>query len=454
MGYIIFGIFGAAALVLLIISGFGHDAVSIATDKMGITMQHEKLGWMDDAELTASDRQRIAAITGTSQDSNLSVIRSIQSGSRGHITRNDFELLRQDRRRARASYPDVRDDDLMQSGWFNVGMSDRVPMDFCSSHNSNGTQGADGKWYLDGGCYLSFVKAKYTERADAATTKRVLAEIKDGERQKRVAHIRRWGYYTSSSGTGGSITVCAYPDPLPLNEEADDMHIAGKAIIVIDGKDRYEFAFDASDWINPPFWGAELEKLAQSKGAVRTDYVKPPSKPWVVKDGLLARGQTGAPGRLYQSMWNAEKDDYDDTDIGPDRPASWVLEHPFGLAYLPAPDNGERVSEPGKPWYVVASYYGFTPQVSGGWTEQEAKDLLPKLQTGQSWGMQGQDHAQLNQGNLREARATQITPGPGMLVLVDRSLPVQPQKTRDPHYVSYSPGMTLGPGQSTSIGIR
>ena len=454
MRYILLAVAAVAFFLFMMFSGIGYDAVSMAAKKAGIAMPHDNLGWMDDAELSASDRQRIAAITGTGQDSNLSVIRSMQSGSRGAITRNDFELLRQDRRRAKAAYPDVSDDDLMQGNWFNVGMSDRVPMDFCSSHNSNGTQGSDGKWYLDGGCYLSVVISKYTERADAATTKKVLAELKDGKRQKRIAHIRRWGYFTAWSGTGGSASVNAYPDPLPSNEEASDTHIAGKAVIVFDQKDRYEFTFDASDWVDPPYSQEGLTKLALENGAIRTDYDPAPSKPWVVRDGLLARGQAGTPGRLYQSMWNAEKDDYDNTDIGPDKPVSWVLEQPFGLAYLPAPDNGERLSEPGKPWYVVASYYGSTPQVSGGWTEQEAKDILPKLQTGHSFGMQGQDHAQLNRGNLREARATQIPPVSGALMLADRSLPVQPPKEPDPNYVRYSPGMTLMPGQSTSIGMR
>lgn len=439
---------------IAICNGLGHDTISIVAAQTGIALPHEKLGWLDDAELSAADRRRIAEITGVSQDSNLSVIRSIQGGSRGNITRTDFELLRQDRRRAKAAYPEVKDGDLLQSGWFNIDMSARIPDNFCTSGNSNGTQGADGKWYLDGGCYLSFVNPKYPDRADAATTKKMLADLKDGERQKRIAHIQRWGHSTWSSGTGGSVNVNCNPDPLPSNAEADDMHIAGKAVIVLDDKDRYEFVFDASDWVNPPYWREGLEKLALAKGAVRTDYIRPPANPRIVKDGLLVRGQTGAPGRLYQSMWNSEKDDYDNTDIGPDKPASWVLEQPFGLAYLPAPDNGEMLSEPVKPWYVVASYYGSVPQVSGGWTEQEAKDLLPKLQTGQSWGMQGQDHAQLNQGNLREARATQIPPIAGALVLADRTIPLKPAKASDPNYVAYSPGMTLMPGQSTSVGLR
>lgn len=441
------------AILLAFSAGSGRSVVQVIAEPLGLAPLPDHLGWLDSAELTDAQRARIAAITGSGQASNLSVIRSIPGGSRGSLTRLDFELLRQDRRRAQAAYPDVASGDLLSAGWFSVDMAARVPDSFCTSGNSNGTQGSDGKWYLDGGCYLSVVKAEYPARADAATAKKALADIQDGKRARRVAHIKRWGYDTWWSGTGGSGSVDCYPDPLPSNEEADDRHIAGKAVIILDQKDRYEFAFDASDWVDPPYGREGLETLALAKGAVRTDYVKPPAKPWVIKDGLLARGQAGTPGRLYQSMWNPDKDDYDNTDIGPATPASWVLEHPFGLAYLPAPDNGERRSEPGRPWYVVASYYGSSAQVSGGWTEQEAKAALPKLATGFTIGMQGQDHAQLNHGNLREARATQDPPGAGVLMLPDRSLPVRPPKAPDSNYVRYSPGMTLGPGQSTSIGM-
>lgn len=435
------GIFFLGVLARLLVAnlGFGKEVVSVIAKKTWIEMQYEKLGWMDEIELSTSDHKRIAEITGVRYESNLSTIHSIQGRSRSNLTREDFELLRQDRRRAKAAYPDVKDDDLYAFGWFNVDMSDQVPDSFCTSHNSNSTQGIDGKWYLDGGCLLSYVNSKYPNRAGAGVTKKIFADLNNEKHQKLITHIQRWGYSMGWDSTGGSGKVNSNPDPLPSNIEADDTNIAGKAVIVLDNKDRYEFAFDASDWVNPPYGREGLEKLALSKGAVRTEYVQPPTKPWIIKDGLLARGQTGMRGRLYQSIWNAEKDNYDNFDIGPDKPASWVLEQPFGLAYLPAPDNGERLSEPGKTWYVVASYYGSTTQVSGGWTEQEAKDLLPKLLTGFSFGMQGQDHAKLNHGNLHEARATQIPPSVGVLLLPDRSMPVQPKKSSDPTHISYSP---------------
>ena len=444
-----------AALILAgltlfgVFTGYGHDVASVIAAKAGISMPHEKLGWLDDAELSDSDRTRIAEITGAGHESDQAAWSAVR-GSHASVSRDDFELLRQDRRRARAAYPDVGDDDLYTGSWFSVDLKDRVPEDFCTSGNSNGTQGADGKFYLDGDCYLSVVRPKYDQRADAAATRKVLAELKDARRQKRLAHIERWGYSLSMGGTG-SVSVNAYPDPLPSNEEPDGTHVAGKAVIVFDGHDRYEFPFKAADWIDPPWSHDELVKFATDRGAVKTAYVAD-DKPWVVKDGLLSRGQTCAAGRLCQSRWNVEKDDFDTTDLGPDTPAAWVLEQPFGLAYLPAPDNGEQRSQPGKPWYVVVSFYGSPVTASGGWTEQDAKAALPDFLTGTTWSMNGGDFAQANWGNLKEARATQIPPQ-GVQMLIDRGRPIKPVKPVDRNTVAYSPGMTLAPGQSTVVTV-
>lgn len=442
-------ILAIAVTAVLCFTGLGHDGFSWAATKLGVTLPREKLGWMDDAELTSSDRARIALISGSGSPSDAGVIASIQSGMRGSITRGDFELLRQDRRRAQAAYPDVRADDLYTGTWINVDSTARVPDNFCSSGNSNGTQGADGKWYLDGGCYVSVVKPEYSKRADAATTKRVLTELKNADRQKSEARIKKWGYSSSWSDSGGDGRVSCYPDPLPSDQAPSDTIVPGKCIVILDG-DRYDFAFDPADWIDPPFYREALEKLAHAKGAIKTAYKPAPEKPWVRKDGMLAHGETCAHGRLCWSRWNG--DGYDNKDIGPSDPASWTIDS-FGLSYMPASDNGERRADPGKAWYVVASYYGYSAQASGGWSETEAKQALPKLLTGFSWGMQGQDPAELNRGNLREARATQIKPERAQM-LDDRALPKQPQKQRDPNYVPYSDGMTLAPGQSTSVGVN
>ncbi len=405
----------------------------------------DKLGWMDDVPLTEADQKHIAEISGRGMSDNLSVIHSLQAGARGNISRRDFELLRQDRRRAQAAYPDASEDDLYQGTWLSVDIDARVPDSFCKSGNSNGSE-VDGKWYLDGGCYVSVVKAQYTQRADVPTTKRVLAELKDAGRQKKLIHLNRWGYSMSLGGTGGSISMNCYPDPLPSSEEEDDRHVPGQCVIIINSEKKYVFPFVASDWINPP-WGRDgAEKLASAKGIEAIAYVRAAEKPWVMRDGSLARGQTCPPGRLCRSMWNAEKDDYDNTDIGPSNPASWVADGIFGMAlsYVPAPDNGEQRSDPNKPWFIAISYYGSPTQISGGWTEQEAKDLLPKFSTGMSYPVAGQDFESINRGNLREARATQ-EPSTG-LVLKDRAMPVAPAK--EPEVASCVQGGMLMPGQS------
>lgn len=438
------GLAAGGAKLLRPIAVRAIDAISLT----GLNISEsdpDKLGWLDDAPLTDADRTRIAVIAGLGHGNNLSVIRGIQAGSRSTITRRDFELLRQDRRRAKAAYPDVADDDLYAGVWLQVDAASRIPASFCTSGNSDSTE-VDGKFYLDGGCHVSTVRSKYTDRADAPTTRRVLAEAKDARTRKDEARIAKWGYYTWSSGTDGSVSVNGYPDPLPSNEETDDRHVPGQVVIIIDSKMRYQFAFVPSDWVNPPWRKADLIKLAENHGATATDYVSPASEPWIMKDGLLAHGETCPDGRLCWSRWNG--DGYDNNDIGPADPESWVIEQPFGLAYLPASDNGERRSDPQKPWFLVITYYGMPPQISGGWSEKEAKEALPRFKTGHSWGMAGQDQEELNRGNLKEARATQAPPSTG-IVLADRALPVQPAKAPDRNFVPYSPGMILMPGQST-----
>lgn len=399
----------------------------------------DKLGWLDDAEFTEADRQRVAEIGGRGFADNLGVIRNIQSSGRSSVTRRDYELMRQDRRRATAAYPDVARDDLTFGSWVQVDLSAHVPMAW-GGGNSNGTD-EGGVSYLDGGDYQSFVKSEYTKRADAATTKRVLAELKDGARQKQIKRISKWGYSTSWSGTGGSGRFECYPDPLPSNQEADDLRIPGKCVVILDDT-KYIFPFIASEWANPS-WGDDVKKLASFQQATAEPY-KPVEKPWVMKDGLLATGEKCPEGRLCWSMWNG--DGYENNDIGPSNPASWVLDMPFGSFYKPASDNGEQRSDPSKPWFLVISYYGSAPQVSGGWTEAEAKAMLPKFQTGFSFGMQGQDPETLNRGNLREARCTQIPPKEGAMILANRALPIAPPKERE--VASCIQGGTLMPGQS------
>jgi hypothetical protein len=424
----------AVITALAFFTGFGRSippinaVVNVIERAAG---QPSKRGSMDDVEFTKDDQRRVAEIAGrgfaSDSGGNLSVISNMQAGLRSSITRRDFELMRQDIRRARAAYPDVALDDMTEGSWIHVDLSAHVPMEW-GGGNANGTE-EGGVTYLDGGAYQTFVKPEYTKRASAADTKAFYGEDRSVETKAWIRRLSKWGNSSSASGTGGwSQRVECYPDPMPSNQEADDVHIPGKCVVIL-GDTKYVFPFIVADWVKPKWRDGELKALALSRQAGVTPYVPAPAKSWVMKDGLLATGETCAPGRLCWSMWNG--DGYDNKDIGPSDPASWVLESPFGLAYLPAPDNGEQRAEFKKPWYLVISYYGSPTQVSGGWSEAEAKAKLPEFQTGFSIGMQGQDVASLNQGNLREARATQIPPTSGAIVLADRGLPVAPPKRQD-----------------------
>lgn len=395
-----------------------------------------------------SDESRLAAIagSGSSSDGLHTLFQKVK------LNNSDVKIIRQDVRRAMAAYPDIDEERLLTSRWFAFDKAARVPSK--GFGNSHGTQNPITKEYYLESAYMSVVRPEYPNRADEATTEHILTELKDGKRQKRLSHIKRWGYSTSWGGTGGTGSINCYPDPLPSSEEEDDRHVAGQCVIILNGKTKYVFPFLATDWVDPPY--TDLEKFAESKSAKPIAHVASAPKPWVIEDGLLSRGQIGALGRLYQSHFNWDKDDYDNEDIGPDTPESWVLERPFGLAYLPAPGNGERRSVPGKPWYVVASYYGFATQASGGWTEAEAKSALPNLVTSFSFGMQGQSVEELNRGNLREARCTQIPPNDVAMILADRTLPKQPiTRSKNDGMTSYGRQFdgTLLPGESIGIGI-
>lgn len=405
-----------------------------------LAVDHDKLGWMDDAEFAEADRQRVAEIGGGGFADQLGVIRSVQSGARSSVARRDYELMRQDVRRAQAAYPDISRDDLTYGASIQVDLSAHVP-DKWGSGNSDGTQ-EGGVWYLDGSDYRRFVKPEYTRRADAPTTKRVLAELKDEKRQKEIKRMTKWGYSTWMGGTGASFRAECYPNPLPSNQEADDLRIPGKCVVIVDDT-KYVFPFVPAEWISMKSYD-DFQKFDSFKDATTTTPYKYVEKPWVMRDGALAKGEKCAEGRLCDSKWNG--DGYDNADIGPSNPASWVLDSPFGLGYLPASDNGEQRSDPAKPWFIAVSYYGSTPQVSGGWTEAEAKAMLPKFQTGFTFGMQGQDYATINRGNLQEARATQIPPKGSVLMLADRASPIRPPKQEE--VASCVQGGTLMPGQS------
>lgn len=208
MGNIFIVIIGIAAIVglgLMLIDNGGAPAAVSAPSKVlaaiGLANYPDKLGWMDDEErLSASDIARLVKI------------RSMGSGGdgmhllRGGLDRRDFELMRQDMRRARAAYPDIDGEKLTYGAWMPVALSAKVP-DKWGGGNSHGTMGDDGKWYLDGGCYRSLVRPEYTERATGEATKKFYADLKERERKTKIERLRKDGPFAWWSGTGGSMTV-------------------------------------------------------------------------------------------------------------------------------------------------------------------------------------------------------------------------------------------------------
>jgi len=323
-------------------------------------------------------------------------------------------------------------------------------MSYCSSGNADGTEGDDGKMYLDGGCYVSTVKPEYPHRADAATTKRVLAELRDVKFQKRLKHLQRWGYYSwMSSGGDNRISVNCNPDPLPSN--ATDGDVPGRCVVVFN-QDQYAFPFDPLEWVKPSWVSLEeLKKLKSFASVVRSTYVPRVGTPWVRGDGSLARGQTCPEGRLCASRWNDERNDYDNLDLGPSNPVAWSVSG-WGLSYDPLNPGDERRATPGKPWTLVVSYYGYPDQFSPGWTEKEAKDLLPQFLTGFSVGVQGQDYETMNRGNLRRAWCFEDGAyAPQGVALPARALPLAPSRAAKPALCLQ--GGSLAPGATCTMSV-
>jgi hypothetical protein len=161
---------------------------------------------MDNQELSQSDFARIGEIKPQGFESNLAVIRATQGGFRSELTRKDFELLRQDRRRAQAAYPNVSADKIVLGTWFSVSVDSEIADSFCPSGNSNGTM-KNGKWYLDGGCYTGIVRSTYPNRADAATTATYFDDLRERQKAAKLEQLKKDGPFVVVGGSGGSLSV-------------------------------------------------------------------------------------------------------------------------------------------------------------------------------------------------------------------------------------------------------
>jgi hypothetical protein len=277
-------------------------------------------------------------------------------------------------------------------------------------------------------------------------------EIKQKEDAKKLARIKHWGYEESWNGTGGGESIKCEPDPLP--SDADDNDIPGKCAVVEDNGQgkiiQYIFPYNPNEWVHPPYGLDNIKKLASFKKAVNSPYKAPKEKPWVRKDGNLAKGQHCAVGRLCNSQWNDDKNNYDNFDIGPNTPVCWTFAGGMfpGLEYNPCNPQDERRSTPGSEWTLDVQVYGYQEQASPGWTESECKALMPNYLTGFTFGMQGQDPESLNRGNLKEVRCFQQGSYPidGRVLLKPRTQPPAP-----PGQAATMIPQSLPPGTATSI---
>jgi hypothetical protein len=242
------GAFGIAAGAFALTSGavlIPLEVADAAQRTIGLDLHPTRLGWMDTAlSLSDADKQRLDEIAGQAHRDNVEAIRAIQGGERARLTRRDFELLRQDRRRAKAAYADVPSEKLLDDGWFNVSYRDRVPVSFCPSGNSSSTSEKVGApAYLDGPCYMAVVKSAYTDRTDGPTATYVLAELRVREHAERVSDRTEHGYHFAMRGSGGSLSVDCEP--------------GGKCVVVrarawVKHGTRWTFDYVSSEWAGDP----------------------------------------------------------------------------------------------------------------------------------------------------------------------------------------------------------
>lgn len=260
---------------------------AVARDIPAVVKLMSSPGWLDDAPLKTSDTARLAQLRGMgSQADGMHLLR-------GGVSRRDFELLRQDRRRAQAAYPDVDPDKLFDGRWMPVNLSAKVPSDWCTSGNSHGTQGADGQWYLDGGCYMGIVRAEFPDRAGAESTKTFFAALRERQRQERLDRLQDNGPFAAWSGTGGSMTT-------RLDKASGKVVITRAEEWSRKGK-RWTLPFVPSEWVDinagdlaaikklPSFAQASEEEIDVEPSGVRMGPVTSTGRQF---DGVLMPGES------------------------------------------------------------------------------------------------------------------------------------------------------------------
>lgn len=212
---------------------------------------------------TRAQTQRLAQIvgrglnTGDPRDGMWAAMAGVHNG----LTLADVKLLKEDRRRAQAAYPEVSAQDLFEGRWIGC-KPNSVPQDY-GGGNSEGTQGPDGKFYLDS-AYFSVVRAQYTKRTTRSEADAYFARKKAADSEKRLADLRDNGTSSSWGGTGGSGNFVCKPGGDCVVQFAAEW--SPKAT-------RYTFPFVPEEWVDRWPWSASDLKAFPSFVHARIEMV-------------------------------------------------------------------------------------------------------------------------------------------------------------------------------------
>lgn len=183
------------------------------------------------------------------------------------LNQRDVDMLRRDRRRTVAAYPDVPEDQLFEQRWFAFDEAARVSSD--GHWNSHGSQDPKtGKFYLES-ALESIVRAEYPKRADDATTTAFFKERKEKQQQGRRARLEKDGPMCSWGGTGGFMTVRLNNQRQVVVQRAQEWAAVAK---------EWTFPFIVEEWleVNVSDLGA-IQKIPSFRLAVEREVSVEPS---------------------------------------------------------------------------------------------------------------------------------------------------------------------------------
>lgn len=199
--------------------------------------------------IVQSDDARLRQISGSgmADDSLATIFQAVK------LNRHDVKILRRDRRRARAAYPDLTPDQLLESRWFAFDEADRVPSD--GYFNSHGiVDKATGKAYLES-AYESFVKPQYPNRASDEETDAFFVALKAKQKDERRTRFEKDGTFASMGGSGGSFSFDCTPGGNCVVRRAAEWANTG---------DKWTFPFVIDEWVEHDPWGFDQIKALPS----------------------------------------------------------------------------------------------------------------------------------------------------------------------------------------------